>query len=109
MTVAGAPARKRGQVWWARVDKRRPVLLVSRDEAYEVRRRVIAAEVTTTLRDNPATVELSRQDGLPQRCIVNCDNLVSVNQADLVEYVSTLSPARMERVERALLFSLGLD
>jgi len=29
---------KRGEVWWARVDKRRPVVLLSRDEAYAVRK-----------------------------------------------------------------------
>ncbi len=107
--MPATPQRKRGQVWWARVDKRRPVLLVSRNEAYEVRRRVVAAEVTTTIRRNPATVELSRRDGMPEACVVNCDSLVTVNQDDLVEYLATLSPARMRLVDRSLLFALGLD
>ncbi len=103
------PERKRGQVWWARVDKRRPVLLLSRAEAYSVRRRVLAAEVTTTLRRNPATVELSRRDGLPERCVANCDNLVTANQDDLVEYIATLSSERMSEVDRALRFALSLE
>ena len=90
------------------MDKRRPVLLLSRAEAYAVRRRVVAAEVTTRLRRNPATVELTRRDGLPELCIVNCDNLVTVNQEDLVEYVVTLSPTRLAEVEDAVLFALGL-
>lgn len=107
--MADTPARKRGQIWWARVDKRRPVLLVSRDEAYGVRRRVIAAEVTTTIRRNPATVELTRRDGMREACIVNCDSLVTVNQDDLVEYLTTLSTSRMGAVDGALLFALGLD
>lgn len=107
--MADTPPRKRGQVWWARVDKRRPVLLVSRNEAYGARRRVIAAEVTTTIRRNPATVELSRRDGMPAACIVNCDNLVTVNQDDLVEYLATLSEARMDMVDHSLVFALGLD
>ncbi len=101
--------RKRGQVWWALVDKRRPVLLISRTEAYAVRRRVLAAEITTVLRRNPATVELSRRDGLPERCIVNCDNLVTVNQDQLVEYVTTLDERRMAEVRSAVLFALGYD
>ena len=41
---------KRGEVWWAKVDKRRPVVLVSREEAYAVRSLVITAPVTTTIR-----------------------------------------------------------
>jgi mRNA-degrading endonuclease toxin of MazEF toxin-antitoxin module len=41
---------KRGEVWWARLDKRRPVVLVSRDEACDVRALVIAAPATTTVR-----------------------------------------------------------
>jgi mRNA interferase MazF len=103
------PERKRGQVWWARADKRRPVLLLSRPEAYAIRRRVIAAEVTTTIRINPATVSLSRRDGLPEACIANCDNLVTANQDDLLEFITTLSPERMTEVDRALRFALDLD
>ncbi len=103
------PERKRGQVWWARADKRRPILLLSRPEAYAVRRRVIAAEVTTTIRLNPATVPLSRRDGLPEACIANCDNLVTANQDDLIGLIATLSPERMTEVDRALRFALALD
>ena len=103
------PERKRGQVWWARADKRRPILLLSRPEAYSVRRRVIAAEVTTTIRLNPATVPLSRRDGLAEPSIANCDNLVTANQDDLIEYITTLSPERMAEIDRALRFALALD
>src|SRR5258708_18279035 len=103
------PERRRGQVWWGGADKRRPILLLSRPEAYAVRRRVIAAKVTTTIRLNPATVPLSRGDGLPEPSIANCDNLVTANQDDLIEYITTLSPERMGEIERALRFALALD
>lgn len=82
---------------------------MSRDEAYDVRRRVIAAEVTTTMRHNAATVELGRRDGMAGPCIVNCDNLVTVNQDDLVEHLTTLSSNRMAQLNRCLQFALGLD
>ena len=104
-----SPERKRGQIWWARADKRRPILLLSRSEAYGIRRRVLAAEVTTTIRRNPATVALSSKDGLPEACIANCDNLVTANQDDLLEYITTLSPDRMAEVDSALRFALALD
>lgn len=74
-----------------------------------MRRRVIAAEVTTTIRHNAATVELGRRDGMPEACVVNCDNLVTVNQDDLVELLTTLSITRMLQVDRSLQFALRLD
>jgi mRNA-degrading endonuclease toxin of MazEF toxin-antitoxin module len=73
-----------------------------------VRRRVVAAEVTTRLRHNPATVELGPREGLNERCVVNCDNLVTVNQDDLVDYIATLNRTRMREVDEAVLFALGL-
>jgi mRNA-degrading endonuclease toxin of MazEF toxin-antitoxin module len=54
-------------------------------------------------------VELSRRDGLREPCIVNCDNLVTVNQDQLVEYVTTLSDSRLAEVRQAVLFALGYD
>jgi mRNA-degrading endonuclease toxin of MazEF toxin-antitoxin module len=65
--------------------------------------------VTTTIRLNPATVALSRRDGLPEPCIANCDNLVTVNHDDLIEYIATLSPERMAEIDRALRFAVALD
>jgi mRNA interferase MazF len=54
---------RRGEVWWARIDKRRPVLLVSRNEAYDVRAMVVVAPVTTTTRGFALEVILPRFDG----------------------------------------------
>ena len=99
----------RGQVWWARVDKRRTVLLISRPEAYAVRRRVLAAEITTRLRFNPATVELGQKDGLPEVCIANMDNLITINQDDLLEYVTTLPQQRMQLIDDAIIFATGCE
>jgi mRNA interferase MazF len=54
---------RRGEVWWARLDKRRPVVLVSRDEAYDVRALVIVAPATTTVRGYAVEVKLGRHEG----------------------------------------------
>ncbi|MBU1228319.1 MAG: type II toxin-antitoxin system PemK/MazF family toxin, partial [Actinobacteria bacterium] len=61
----------RGEVWWAQVDKRRPVVLVSRDEAYEVRALVIVAPVSTTIRGFSVEVRVGRKEGLPRSAVVN--------------------------------------
>ena len=100
---------RRGEVWWARVDKRRPVVLLSRAEAYEVRAMVIVAPATTTVRGFSLEVKLGRAEGLPRSCVVNCDWLVTIPKADLIERAGTLSDDKLRRVDEALRFALGLD
>jgi len=104
-----APDLRRGQVWWANMDKRRPVLLLSRDRAYTVRGRALVAEISTRLRHNDATVELGPRDGLPEPCIVNAENLIALSLSELVDYVTTLTPARMLNVCSAIAFATGCD
>ena len=67
---------KRGEAWWAELPSpigKRPVLLLSRNEAYVVRNAVTVAEITTTIRGIPVEVVLGPQDGLPKKCVVNLD------------------------------------
>lgn len=99
----------RGEVWWAQVDKRRPVVLLSRQEAYAVRAMVIVAPVSTTIRGFSVEVRVGRTEGLPRTAVVNCDWLVTLPKADLIERVGILSSAKMAQLEDALRFALGLD
>ncbi|MBN1608001.1 MAG: type II toxin-antitoxin system PemK/MazF family toxin [Polyangiaceae bacterium] len=100
---------KRGEVWWARVDKRRPVVLLSRDEAYDVRAMVVAAPVTTTTRGFALEVKLGHREGLRRDCVLNCDWLLTLPKDDLIERAGVLSAAKMQKVDAALRFSLGLE
>jgi len=100
---------RRGEIWWARVDKKRPVVLVSRDEAYEVRAMVIVAPATTTMRGYAVEVKVGRREGLPRECVVNCDWLVTLPKADLVGRAGALSSMKMKQLDDALKFALGLE
>jgi mRNA interferase MazF len=100
---------RRGEVWWANVDKRRPVVLVSRREAYEVRAMVIVAPVSTTIRGFSVEVRVGRTEGLPRAAVVNCDWLVTLPKTDLVERAGSLSGAKMAQLDDALRFALGLE
>ena len=100
---------RRGEIWWARVDKRRPVVLVSRDEAYGVRAMVIVAPATTTMRGYAVEVKVGRREGLPRECVVNCDWLVTLPKADLVGRAGALSGTKMKQLDDALKFALGLE
>lgn len=102
---------RRGEVWWARLALpagRRPVVLVSRDIAYVVRSSVTVAEVSTVVRAVPTEVSLGRRDGMPRPCVVNTDHLVTIEKTLLEARIASLSAAKLEQLDDALRFSLGL-
>ncbi|MGH9366292.1 MAG: type II toxin-antitoxin system PemK/MazF family toxin, partial [Thermoanaerobaculia bacterium] len=64
------------ELWWANMPEpvgRRPVLLLSRDAAYDYLHRFIVVEVTATIRDIPVEVSLGRREGLRRRSVANFD------------------------------------
>lgn len=103
---------RRGEVWWADLPApagRRPVVLLSRDEAYAVRELVTVAPVTTRVRRIPTEVPLGPSEGLPKPCVVNLDTITTIPRRALAESIGPLPPERLAAVERALMFALGLD
>ena len=103
---------KRGEIWWAELDPpagRRPVVLLSRDEAYDVRSLVIIAPVTTRIRNIPAEVPLGTEDGVPQECVINLDTITTVPKDCLRSRLTTLSPKKLREAEAAIRFALGLE
>ena len=107
-----AESLHRGDVWWAELappEKTRPVVLVSREEAYAVRRLVTVAYVTTRQRGIPTHVSVGRDEGLSREGVVNCDQLNTVPRTLLSEKIGSLGPAKMGEVDEALRLALGLD
>ncbi|MFU8796108.1 MAG: type II toxin-antitoxin system PemK/MazF family toxin [Dehalococcoidia bacterium] len=103
---------RRGEIWWAELAPpagRRPVLLLSRSEAYPVRELVMVAPLTTRIRGIPSEVPLGQQDGVPRSCVVNLDTITTIAKASLREPLTSLSAAKLKAVEEALRFSLGLE
>ena len=103
---------RRGEVWWAELRPPagpRPVLLLSRDEAYLVRRLVTVAPLTTRIRSIPVEVPLGPEDGLPKACVANLDSLVTIPRARLQRRIALLRPNKLRAVDEALRFALGMD
>ena len=101
---------KRGEVRWYRFpqpDKRRPVLLLTRDSALEFLGEVTVAPLTSTIRDIPTEVVLTSDDGMPRDCAINLDHIQTVPRGKLGAVVTTLGPKKMSEVRSALLFALG--
>ena len=103
---------KRGEIWWAELAApagRRPVLLLSRNEAYAIRALVIVAPVTTRIRGISSEVPLGPEDGLPKDCVVNLDTITTIAKASLREQLTSLGAEKLRAVDAALHFSLGLE
>ena len=102
----------RGEVWWANLPQpvgRRPMLLLSRDMAYQVRTSITVAAITRTIRRIPVEVSLDVEDGMPERCVVNLDDIMTIPKLLLSERITTLPRAKMALVANAILFALDLE
>ena len=89
-------------------DKRRPVVILTRGSIISSLGEVTVAPVTTRIRDIPSEVALSKDDGLPRECAVNCDHLQTVPRTRLGATITRLSNEKMARVAVAVRFALDL-
>ena len=103
---------RRGEVRWYTFqapDKRRPVLILTRNSAIGFLNALTVAPITTTVRDIPSEVFLPSEDGLLTDCAANMDNIQTVSKHKLGSLIAYLSSERMEEATRAIAFALGLD
>jgi len=101
---------RRAEVRWyrfARPDKKRPILILTRNSALDLLESVTVAPITSTIRDIPTEVALGTEDGVPQECAVNLDHVQTVPRARVGSLITTLTADRMAEVGAALGFALG--
>lgn len=101
----------KGEVWWANLPSpigKRPVVLLSRDEAYSVRNAVTIAEVTSTIRNIPVEVNLGKEDGLPKKCVINLDTIITIRKELLTERIAYLDSEKIDQVNKAIKFALDI-
>jgi len=102
---------KHGEIRWYKFthpDKQRPVLVLTRDSVLEYLGEVTVAPITTTVRNIPSEVFLSKADGMPRDCAINCDHLQTVSKGKIGTLVITLPKTKMAEVGRAIRFALNL-
>ena len=102
----------RGDVCWYTFkapDKKRPVLILTRDSAIAVLHSVTVAPITSTIRRIPTEVVLTEDDGLPNTCAVNFDNLQTVPKSNIGGRISRLTARKMKEAGAAVSFALGFD
>lgn len=103
----------RGEIRWYRFpspDKLRPVLIITRSSAIPLLDKIIVAMVTTRIRNLPSEVYLTpAEDGMLRECVVNFDNLFTVPKSQIGKRITTLSADRLEDVDSALAYALGMN
>lgn len=86
---------------------RRPAVILTRDSAIPLLNQVVVAPATRTIRGIPSEVRLSQSDGMPEECALSADNLQIVSKSVIRKRITTLSPARLDELCKALHFALG--
>ncbi len=90
-------------------DKKRPVLILTRDSSLAYLTTATVAPITSSIRGVPSEVLLDESDGMKSPCVVNLHNAITVAQHRLGRRITQLNPARMREVCKALSFCLGCD
>jgi mRNA interferase MazF len=108
---------KRGELWWARLDERRPVLVLTEDDE-QVGAVVVVPPAPSPIDGVSVEVTLGEAGGLcasgvvrvalPRPGSIPCHWLVTLHADDFIERVGVLSPHKLREVEDVL-HRAGLD
>jgi mRNA interferase MazF len=102
----------RNDIYWADLGPpagRRPVCVLTRDAALAVLSSVTCAPITRTIRGIRSEVELGPEHGMPEPCVISCDNLITLPVAALDdEPIGHLDEVSRARLDRALRYSLDI-
>lgn len=101
---------KRGEIRWYKFvepDKKRPVVVLTRDSIMRFLGEVTVAPITSIIRNIPSEVLLSTDDGMPKNCAVNLDHIQTVSKSKIGSLITTLSQEKISELRSALLFALG--
>jgi mRNA interferase MazF len=102
---------KHGDIRWykfVRPDKKRPVLILTRDSVLEYLNEVTIAPITSIVRNIPSEVFLTKADGMLRDCAVNCDHLQTVPKGKIGPLITSLLPAKMVDIGQAIRFALDI-
>jgi mRNA interferase MazF len=107
--ASSLPLPRRGDVWFADVpgDKRRPVLVLSRDPMGQILHSVICAPITSTVRGLATEVALGSEAGLVHGSVANFDNVFLLARRRLVRRLGRASRSAMDAACNAMANAVG--
>jgi mRNA interferase MazF len=101
----------RGEVRWFKFqnpDKKRPVVVLTRSSIIDYINNVTIAPITSTIRDIPSEVLLSKFDGMPKECVVNTDHIQTISKSKIGSLITKLNQTKQQEISTALKFALDL-
>ena len=101
-----SPEPRRAEVWLAELDKRRPVIILTRDPLGRHLRSVIVAPVTSTVRGLSTEVPVGSEDGVRVPSVANLDNLQLLDRQRLVRRVGRARATTMAAICRAVMAAI---
>lgn len=112
MTTSGDELPRRGDVWWVRVDKRRPAVVVQTDIVRDPRIRSFLVVPLTSrlhLEGLPGNIRLDRRDTrLPRASVANVYDVQKVLRLDFSERLGQLPADRLSAISDGLRLALDL-
>ena len=102
---------KRGEIRWYKFkspDKKRPVVILTRNSILEYLGEVTVAPITSTIRDIPSEVLLTSKDGMKKNCAINCDHIQTVTKNKIGSTITTLTQDKLRQLSKAIWFALDL-
>ena len=105
--MTAAPPPRRGEVWLARLDKVRPLVVLTRDPIGSLLNAVIVAPVTSTVRHVSTEVPLGPDDGIRSWSVANLDNVQLVARSRFVRRVGRVRASTLRALCEAL--SIAVD
>lgn len=96
-------------IWLARVDKIRPVLLLTREEVRQVRNLVTVAPITSTVRGLRSEVAVGMRNGLDHECVVNVDSVATIPRELLIRPLGALLQDQERDLTRAFHEAFDLE
>lgn len=98
----------RGEVWWAETPSGdRPVVVMTRDPIADRLDAVVVVACTRTIRGVQSELALGPDDGLPEVCVANFDNLHTLRRAAFRQRITTLPAPRMDQACQTLAHAVG--
>ena len=103
---------RRGEVWWAEFDERRPVVLLSGEDPSGFQAMQVVAPADTDISGLGIEVAVGVQEGLsfdgvlrfvfPRPGFTPCTWLTTVSREDLIERAGAVSAAKLSEIDDAL-------
>lgn len=93
----------------ARLDKSRPVLILTRELVRPRMNTVTVAPITTTVRGLSTEVPLGSANGLEEPCVVACDHITTIPAAALGRQIGRLLDDQEARLTAAIHAAFDLD